>query len=311
DRARGRGARHPGHQLLRRRAGRRPRLSPEAPAQVPRALTEGRCRTSSFSTTWPTGSPPSPPPPRTTCTPPPPPPAPLPACAAPAHPDPAGGAIIVTGAGKGYCAGADMEMLQGFGRGEGPAATGDDLHVELDPALPAAFRGEYSYPLGLTKPVIAAVNGAAAGLGASYMLYYGARIASDRARLGFLFPRRGLIAEHGSAWILPRLVGMAHACDLLFSGRLVSAEEAARIGLVNRVVPHDALLTHVREYAAELVTHCSPRSVRIMKPQLYTNQFLGLEAAQREADAEMIASFGTADFREGVAAFVERRTPKF
>jgi len=100
-------------------------------------------------------------------------------------------AIVVTGAGKGYCAGADMDMLQGLGRGSGLDAIPDELHVELDPSLPEEFRGEYSYPLGLTKPVIAAVNGVAAGLGISYMLYYDLRFASDRARFGFLFPRRG------------------------------------------------------------------------------------------------------------------------
>jgi enoyl-CoA hydratase/carnithine racemase len=220
-------------------------------------------------------------------------------------------AIVVTGAGKGYCAGADMNMLQGLGRGAGVDAVPEALHVELDPSLPEAFRGDYSYPLGLTKPIIAAVNGVAAGLGISYMLYYDVRIASDRARLGFLFPRRGLIAEHGSAWILPRLVGMAHACDLLFSGRLVDAEEARAIGLVNRVVQHDDLLPHVHDYARELAAKSSPRSTRIMKRQLYTNQFVDLGASIREADAEMVACFGTEDFREGVASFVEHRPPRF
>ncbi len=225
--------------------------------------------------------------------------------------DPAVKVIVVTGAGKGYCAGADMDMLQGFQRGESIQNGAQDLTVHPDPALPAAFRGEYSYPVGLTKPVIAAVNGVAAGLGVSYMLYYDIRIASDRARFGFMFPRRGLVAEHGSAFILPRLVGMAHAADLLFSGRLVSADEALAMGLVNRVVPHDTLMAHVREYALELATHCSPRSLRIMKRQLYTDQTGDLETSMRVADQEMVASFGTEDFREGVASFVQRRPPRF
>src|SRR5262249_20807689 len=159
----------------------------------------------------------------------------------------------------------------------------DELQVDLDPSLPEEVRGEYSYPLGLTKPVIAAVNGVAAGLGISYMLYYDLRFASDRARIGFLFPRRGLIAEHGSAWILPRLVGRAHAADLLFSGRLVSAEEACAMGLLNRVVPHEELLSHVRAYATELALNCSPRSLRIMKRQLHTDESADLAAAIREA----------------------------
>ena len=221
--------------------------------------------------------------------------------------------IIVTGAGKGYCAGADMNLLQGIQSG----GTADDgaadpaLQVEIDPSVPAAFCGEYSYPMGLHKPVIAAVNGVAAGLGLSYMLYYDMRIASDRARFGTVFSRRGLVAEHGSAWLLPRLVGLHNACDLLYSGRLIGAEEALHMRLINRVVPHEQLAAAVREVATELATVCSPRSVRIMKRQLYTNLFVDLEAAIREADREMVASFTTQDFREGVASFVQRRPPEF
>lgn len=222
--------------------------------------------------------------------------------------------VIITGAGKGYCAGADMDMLQGFqGGGSGAAFAGADasLSVDFDESVPAAFRGDYSYPLGLHKPVIAAVNGVAAGLGLSYMLYYDMRIASDRARLGTIFSRRGLVAEHGTAYLLPRLVGMANACDILFSGRLVSAEQALQMGLVNRVVPHDDLLPTVREIATEMVTQCSPRSLRIMKRQLYGDLFVDLAASMQEADREMIASFTTEDFREGVASFVQRRPPRF
>jgi len=229
--------------------------------------------------------------------------------------DPAVRVVVVTGAGRGYCAGADMDLLQGLqggGGGSGGTAGGDAaLAIDLDASVPAAFRGEYSYPLGMAKPVIAAVNGVAAGLGLSYMLYYDMRIASDRARFGTVFSRRGLVAEHGSAWLLPKLVGMAHACDLLFSGRLVAAQEALDMGLVNRVVPHDELMRTVRGIATELATLCSPRSIRIMKRQLYGNQFLDLAESVKEADREMVASFGTEDFREGVASFVQRRPPRF
>jgi enoyl-CoA hydratase/carnithine racemase len=222
--------------------------------------------------------------------------------------------ILVTGAGKGYCAGADMNMLQGL-HGGGDAGAwvggGDDLHVPDDPAVPVAFKGDYSYPLGLRKPVIAAVNGVAAGLGLSYMLFYDLRIASDRARFGTAFSRRGLIAEHGSAWLLPRLVGMANACDLLFSARLISADEAVQMRLVNRVVPHDDLLDAVRAMATEMATLCSPRSIRIMKQQLYGDLFTDLATAMGEADRGMVESFSTDDFREGVASFIQRRPPRF
>ncbi|HUI27735.1 MAG TPA: enoyl-CoA hydratase-related protein [Candidatus Kryptonia bacterium] len=222
--------------------------------------------------------------------------------------------IIITGAGKGYCAGADMDMLQGIQKGGAEAAlsAGDtDLRVEFDASVPAAFRGEYSFPLGLHKPVIAAVNGIAVGLGLSYMLYYDMRIASDRARFGTIFARRGLVAEHGSAWLLPKLIGMHNACDLLYSGRIVDAQEALRMGLVNRVVTHDQLQPTVREIATEMATLASPRSIRIMKRQLYGDLFTDLGASIHEADTEMVASFTTEDFREGVASFVQRRPPQF
>jgi enoyl-CoA hydratase/carnithine racemase len=230
-----------------------------------------------------------------------------------ANAEPSVRAIIVTGAGKGYCAGADMDMLQGLqGGGDTGASFGDvGEPAPLDTSLPEALRGPYSFPLALDKPVIAAVNGVAAGLGLSYMLFYDMRIASDRARFGTVFARRGLVAEHGSAWLLPRLVGMHHACDLLFTGRLIDAQEALAMGLVNRVVPHDDLLSNVRALAAEIATQSSPRSIRIMKRQLYGNLFGDLDASIREADREMVASFGAEDFREGVASFLQRRSPHF
>ncbi len=221
-------------------------------------------------------------------------------------------AIVITGAGRGYCAGADMDMLQGLQTdGDAPSSGSADLHVDFDASVPQAFRGEYSFPLGLQKPVIAAVNGVAAGLGLSYMLYYDMRIASDRARFGTVFARRGLVAEHGTAWLLPRLIGMHHACDLLYSGRVIGAEEALRMNLINRIVPHDALLPAVREIATEIATLCSPRSIRIMKRQLYGDLFTDLASAMDEADREMVASFTTEDFREGVASFVQKRPPQF
>jgi enoyl-CoA hydratase/carnithine racemase len=221
--------------------------------------------------------------------------------------------MIVTGAGKGFCAGADMDLLQSLQSGRGGTITGGgaELEVEADTSVPPVFRGPYSYPMGLQKPVIAAINGVAAGLGLSYILFYDMRIASDQARFSTMFSRRGLIAEHGSAWLLPRLVGMANACDLLFSGRLVSAEEALHMGLVNRVVPHDTLMPTVREIATEMVKSCSPRSIRIMKRQLYGDLFTDLSAALHGADAEMVACFGTEDFSEGVVSFLERRPPQF
>jgi len=228
--------------------------------------------------------------------------------------DPEVRVIVVTGAGKGYCAGADMDLLQSVQGGKGGGAgvgVGEVEEIPFSDDVPEAFRGNYSYPLGMDKPVIGAINGVAAGLGMSYALFYDMRFASDRARFGTVFARRGLIAEHGTAWLLPRLVGMAHATDLLYSGRLIGAEEALQMGLVNRVVPHDDLLPAVREYATEIAAKSSPRSMRIMKRQLGASLFSNLGEAIREADREMVASFSAEDFKEGVASFLQKRPPHF
>ncbi len=222
--------------------------------------------------------------------------------------------IVVTGAGRGFCAGADMDNLRGIQRGDaGDAPSGGSERTASGEILPThpALATAYAYPLNIPKPVIGAINGPVAGLGFTYMLYYDLRIASDRARFGTAFARRGLVAEHGSSWMLPRLVGMANACDLFFSGRMIGADEALAMGLVNRVVPHDELLPAVYDAATELATQSSPRSIAVMKRMLWAHQFTDLATATAEADTEMVASFPTEDFREGVASFVEKRPPRF
>jgi enoyl-CoA hydratase/carnithine racemase len=225
--------------------------------------------------------------------------------------------IVVTGAGRGFCAGADMQNLRDIqsGRAEdgGDAVTGSRAERAVAPIAPLhpALDTPYAYPQSIPKPVLAAINGPVAGLGFTHMLYYDIRIASDRARFTTAFSRRGLISEHGSSWMLPRLVGPAHACDLLFSGRIVDAGEAKSMGLVNTVVPHDELLPHVYERATELATLCSPRSIGVMKRLVYSHQFTDLATASAETDAEMVKSFPSADFREGVASFLEKRPPRF
>ncbi len=229
-----------------------------------------------------------------------------------AETDPSVRVIVVTGAGRGYCAGADMDFLLEVQHGTASLPTApEELAVEFNANLPPLLRAEYTYPMGLTKPVIGAINGVAAGLGATYPLFYDLRVASSQARFSFLFARRGLIAEHGSAWLLPRIVGHSRAFDLLFTGRFIEAEEALSIGLVSRVFPHDVFSTQAFALAQELAVHCSPRSLRIMKQQLWRDQFGDLATAVATADREMVACFSTDDFREGVASFLERRPPKF
>ncbi len=212
-------------------------------------------------------------------------------------------AIVVTGAGRGFCAGADMQSLQSLssgGNGSDPPRTIGDH----DPR-PVTF------PLSIDKPVIAAINGACAGLGLVFALMCDLRFAAEGAKFTTAFARRGLIAEHGISWVLPRLVGPAVALDLLFSGRVLLGAEAAELGLVNRAVEDDQVLNVAITYARMLASECSPASMAAMKRQVYGDFTRGLDEALASANALMLESFGRPDFAEGVQSFVERRSPRF
>ena len=228
-----------------------------------------------------------------------------------AEADPAVVVIVLTGAGRGFCAGADIKRLQRIGEGE-RKEEGADLPADPgDATMDESFRGPHSYLLSVRKPIIAAINGPVAGLGFSIAMFCDMRFASDRAVFATAYSRRGLIAEWGIGWTLPRLIGTAHALDLLFSARKFDAAEADRVGLVNRVLPHDELLPFVRDYAKELAENCSPASMAIMKRQVYTNLTQDLGHAMTESIELMVESFSRKDFREGVDSYVDKRPPKF
>jgi enoyl-CoA hydratase/carnithine racemase len=224
--------------------------------------------------------------------------------------------IVLTGAGRGFCAGADMSLLGniaqeglgGYRDGESflrNTANGERGNVRPD------FQKKYSYFPSLQKPVIAAVNGPAVGLGFILTLYCDLRFASETARFGTAFAKRGLIAEYGLAWMLPRLIGPANALDMLFSARLVDANEALRMRLVNQVFPQDNFMQGVYAYAKELAYNVSPRSLGIIKSQVYNAMFQTLGEAFETAEQEMVKSLQCEDFKEGVAHFVEKRAPMF
>ncbi len=223
--------------------------------------------------------------------------------------------IVLTGAGRGFCAGADMQDLGKVAGTSSPAERERILKDRLigpqrGDARPD-FQKTYSYFPAVGKPLIGAINGSTAGLGMVIALYCDLRFASDQARFSTAFSRRGLIAEHGISWMLPRLIGVSNALDLLFSARLIDASEALRMGLVNRVLPHSELMAGVSAYAKELAAMVSPRSLRVMKKQVYEALFQTLDEAIDVANVEMMKSFGSADFREGVAHFMEKRPPAF
>jgi len=210
--------------------------------------------------------------------------------------DPEVRAIVVTGAGRGFCAGADMDDL---------ASASDGTIVAVDRPRPRHLA------LTVRTPLVAAVNGAAAGLGFVEALYCDVRFASPEALSLTSFVRRGLIAEYGVSWLLPRIVGHSRASDLLLSGRGVSGDEAYRIGLVDHLVPAPDLLEAAVDYATELATSCSPSSMATIKAQLALDSERSFGDASGHADVLMRASFHGVDFAEGVASFVERRRPVF
>ena len=230
--------------------------------------------------------------------------------------DPTVRVIVLTGAGRGFCAGADMNGLQSTvaagqaraGSTPAPAAPGP---APFDASSRGDYQRQYSYFPAVPKPIIAAINGACAGLGMVMALYADMRFASDAAVFTTAFSRRGLIAEHGISWLLPRLVGMAHAADLLFSARKIRAPEALAMGLVSRVIPLADFEAEVIVYARMLATEVSPRSLGEIKREIWDAQFQGLGEAIDAANADMAGSFVSEDFKEGVAHFVEKRAPAF
>jgi enoyl-CoA hydratase/carnithine racemase len=226
--------------------------------------------------------------------------------------DPAVRVIVLTGAGRGFCAGADMNMLQTtVAAGRVPTAESATGPAAFDDTSRDDFKRQYAFFPAVPKPIIAAVNGPCAGLGLVLALYADLRFASDASVFTTAFSRRGLIAEHGVSWLLPRMLGMANAADLLFSARAVRAPEALAMGLVNRVIAHAAFEAEVMAYARMLATEVSPRSLREMKREIWNAQFQTLGQAIDDANADMQRSFISEDFKEGVAHFVEKRQAAF
>lgn len=222
--------------------------------------------------------------------------------------------IILTGEGRGFCAGMDMNALNS-------QATGGDLSggvefrkLDADPgdkSMGENFSIAFTYILSVRKPIIAAINGACAGLGMSIALLCDLRFASENARFITAFSQRGLVAEHGQSWLLPRIIGPSRALDLFWSSRKLGAEEAREMGLVNSVVTHDALLGEAKAYVQNLAENCAPTSLMTMKKQVYRHLNMTLKEAMEETTEWMNDSLERPDFKEGVSSFLEKRPPRF
>ena len=207
--------------------------------------------------------------------------------------------IVVTGAGKSFCPGMDSATL---------SAQANDPTITTHPHL----RPPATLPRSIRKPVIAAINGACAGIGLVVAMNCDLRFASSRAKITTAFSRRGIMAEHGLAWSLQRAVGPSRALDLLFSGRIVQGEEALALGLVDRVFAPEELMEQTLAYARELVVNCSPVAMGIMKQQVYA----AAESTHDDARTMAIRWWydllrDHPDFKEGIESFLGKREPAF
>jgi enoyl-CoA hydratase/carnithine racemase len=216
--------------------------------------------------------------------------------------------IVLTGAGRAFCAGADMDALNGLDPSDMKRA---DNIPPFDMNRRPDWQARFAYYPSIEKPVIAMLNGATAGIGLVHALYCDLRFAADNTVFTTAFARRGLIAEHGISWMLPRIVGHAHALDLLMSARRVSSEEALRMNLVNRLYPPEQLREETYAYARDLADFVSPSAIAVIKRQLYDVPFQTLAEATTDANREMMVALRGDDFREGVASFMEKRPPRF
>ena len=217
-----------------------------------------------------------------------------------ANTDPEVRVVVLTGAGRGFCAGLDLKARADDEDGGGAP----DLRLfDLHNTPPLVLHR-------MDKPVICALNGPAAGYGMDMALGCDIRIASDRAKLGAVFVRRGVLPESGGTWSLPRLVGWAKAAEIAFMGDVLDAERSLEMGLVNRVVPHDELMDEVATMAARIASN-APYSVQATKRMMRLGMDETFETAVDHTYLQLRPMFGSEDFREGMTAFLERRDPSF
>jgi enoyl-CoA hydratase/carnithine racemase len=223
--------------------------------------------------------------------------------------DPAIAAVVVTGAGKSFCPGMDMAVLQAAAeRKKGEDA---DKPAESPFAMDINHHSLFGFMLTMRKPIIGALNGNCVGMGLSMALHFDIRIAGEGTRMSAIFVRRGLSVEHGSSWLLPRLVGMSHAMDLALTGRIIGAQEALAMGLVSRVVPDAELLSSAIEIAREIAANCSPTAMAEAKRMLWQHLAGDYQMATDDSTSIMFSMFKQGDFKEGVLAFVQKRPPRF
>jgi enoyl-CoA hydratase/carnithine racemase len=220
-----------------------------------------------------------------------------------AEQDPAVRVIVLTGRGKAFCAGAQLGSMGNLSQSI----------EKTDEGKLASLIGDQQphYLTTLSKPVVAAINGSCVGIGLTQALMCDVRFAAAGAKFAASFARRGLIAEYGVSWILPRLTGWGVALDLLLSGRTFLADEAAKLGLVKAVVPPDQLMTHAMAYAEDIAQNCSPASMAIIKRQAYGDALRDVADSSSRSEILLQQSLRRPDVIEGITSFLEKRAPDF
>jgi enoyl-CoA hydratase/carnithine racemase len=223
--------------------------------------------------------------------------------------DPDVRAVVITGSGRGFCAGADTSALESHvERGAYDPGTPDDL-ARPGYGVRPEFDADFAFQFGMTKPIVAAINGAAAGVGFVIACYADLRFAVPGAKLTTAHGKLNLPVEYGLSWLLPRLIGLTRANDLLLSSRIFLSDEAMELGLLNGLFPPAELLPRTREYVRRLISSVSPGSLAASKRQIYTDQHRDAAASVEEAGRLIAEMMKQDDYREAVAAWLEKRPP--
>lgn len=232
-------------------------------------------------------------------------------CLAQAETDPTVRAIVITGRGRGFCVGGDAEALAGHVR-KGGYDPGTPAELERSGyGIQPEFDASFAYHFGLSKPVLAAMNGPAAGVGLALACFADLRFAAAGAKFTTAHGKLNLPAEYGLSWLLPRMIGLTRANELLLSSRAFLAEEALAMGLVNAVWPADEVLDRTLDYARDLLRRVAPSSLRQTRWQIYRDLHRDVAASVEDSEALLRQMMREPDYAEGVAAFLEKRDPRW
>lgn len=218
-------------------------------------------------------------------------------------------AIVVSGRGRGFCVGGDSQALEGHSqRGSYDAGTPEDVAMPGYGTAPE-FDATFAYHFGLKKPVIAAINGPAAGVGLALAAFADIRIAVPGIKFTTAHGKLNLPAEYGLSWMLPKIMGLGRANDILLTSRVFYSEEAQELGFVNQLVGADELMPRTYEYVKSLISSVAPNSIRQTRWQIYRDLHRDVAASVTESEELLNAMMGEPDYKEGVSAFVEKRPP--